>query len=277
MTSLGDTLREARELRGITLEDVEKGTHIRVKHLAALEAGEIDALPSPVQARGFLRNYAEYLGLDGDEILSRYDSLPQSGAPPPRAETPAHRSGRARMTLSMPGRSRWFSMDLVVGGVVTVALIGIFVWGGSRLASAVFGTEAATPTVSSFFLPTGSAPTLPLIGGATGTPTAPPPLESFTEVQMRIVVQQRSWVRVSVDGQEAFAGMVIPGQTLEYTGSRVVEILTGNGAGLHVTFNGRDQGPMGSLGQVAHRLWTVEGMITPTPSLAPTPGPTESG
>ena len=64
MDDVGGRLREAREKLGLTLEEVERTTRIRVHHLEAIERGELDSLPSPVQARGFLRNYAEFLGLE---------------------------------------------------------------------------------------------------------------------------------------------------------------------------------------------------------------------
>ena len=69
---IGDLLREAREARGHSLEDVEKATRIRVKYLEALESGDFGVLPSATQARGFLRNYAQFLGLDAEAVLARY-------------------------------------------------------------------------------------------------------------------------------------------------------------------------------------------------------------
>src|SRR5579859_464602 len=71
---LGHELREAREARELTLEQAEEQTRIRIKFLDALEQGNYAALPTEVQARGFLRNYARFLGLDTDIILDKYDA-----------------------------------------------------------------------------------------------------------------------------------------------------------------------------------------------------------
>jgi len=67
-SEVGERLRSAREVRGVDLHRVERDTKILAKYLAALEAGEFGDLPGDVYARGFLRNYATYLGLDPDEI-----------------------------------------------------------------------------------------------------------------------------------------------------------------------------------------------------------------
>jgi len=67
-SEVGERLRDAREVRGVDLHRVERDTKIRSKYLAALEAGEFADLPGDVYTRGFLRNYATYLGLDPDEI-----------------------------------------------------------------------------------------------------------------------------------------------------------------------------------------------------------------
>jgi len=72
MDEIGHILREARENKGLTLEDVQAKTRISVRYLAALEGGRYDALPTPVHVRGFLRNYARYLGLDPQPLLDRY-------------------------------------------------------------------------------------------------------------------------------------------------------------------------------------------------------------
>ena len=68
--SLGELLREARRQRAITLADVERDTRISAAYIEALEAERFDVLPAPVYARGFLRSYARYLGLDVDATLA---------------------------------------------------------------------------------------------------------------------------------------------------------------------------------------------------------------
>ena len=72
MDEIGHILREARENRGLTLEDAQANTRINARYLAALESGQYSALPTPVHARGFLRNYARFLGLDPQPLLDRY-------------------------------------------------------------------------------------------------------------------------------------------------------------------------------------------------------------
>jgi cytoskeletal protein RodZ len=88
---LGDMLRDARESRGVSLPEAERATKIRLKYLAALEDENISSLPSPVYARGFLRNYAVYLGLDADEVLELFEESRQ----PTRERIKAARGGPA--------------------------------------------------------------------------------------------------------------------------------------------------------------------------------------
>lgn len=69
---VGEVLKTARERRGVDLARAERETKIRARHLAALEADDFDDLPAPVYTKGFLRNYSTYLGLDAEEMLSRW-------------------------------------------------------------------------------------------------------------------------------------------------------------------------------------------------------------
>jgi cytoskeleton protein RodZ len=79
--SLGDMLRDARESQALSLEEVEAQTRIRVKFLEALETGDLDELPSQAHARGFLRNYAQYLHLDVNEVMGRFAEATGTAAP----------------------------------------------------------------------------------------------------------------------------------------------------------------------------------------------------
>lgn len=88
---LGETLRRARTAKGITIEDAERVTRIPRKYLEALELENFGILPAPVYARGFLRSYAGYLGLEPGELLPFFpvghvdeptlDPLPEVGEP----------------------------------------------------------------------------------------------------------------------------------------------------------------------------------------------------
>jgi transcriptional regulator with XRE-family HTH domain len=69
---LGDTLRQARERKGLDLAAVERDTRIRARYLSALERGDYRDLPGAVYTRGFLRNYGQYLGLDPEYLLDLY-------------------------------------------------------------------------------------------------------------------------------------------------------------------------------------------------------------
>jgi cytoskeleton protein RodZ len=84
---IGSSLREARTRRGLGLADIERATHIRSRYLAALEEDRFDALPGPAYAKGFLRTYADFLGLESqrfvDEYNARFAPTDEPAAPPP--------------------------------------------------------------------------------------------------------------------------------------------------------------------------------------------------
>ena len=89
---VNERLRLAREARGVDLFRVERDTKIRVKYLKAMEQGQFSELPADVYARGFLRNYASYLGLDPDQAeldWRRGNVVPVVTAPAPKAPVPA--------------------------------------------------------------------------------------------------------------------------------------------------------------------------------------------
>ncbi len=84
MTGLGAILQQAREARGVSLEEAERVTHIARRYLQGLEDEDFSVFPAPVFARGFLRNYSQYLGLDPDEIAALWPG--NSEQPLPHAE-----------------------------------------------------------------------------------------------------------------------------------------------------------------------------------------------
>src|SRR3989304_9884979 len=93
MAELGRVLFQARVARGLTIEDAERDTRISKRYLEALEREDFSAFPAPFYARAFLRTYAQYLGLDANQVLN---ILPQNRlephlAPLPELDRPAVR------------------------------------------------------------------------------------------------------------------------------------------------------------------------------------------
>ena len=88
--TIGETLTQTRLDRKLTIKAASEATAIRVKYLEALEADDFDSLPSPVQARGFLRIYADYLGLDSEDLLIslKGESAPVEGSTEDAASQP---------------------------------------------------------------------------------------------------------------------------------------------------------------------------------------------
>jgi len=271
--SLGQMLRAAREAKGLTLEEVEKTTRIRARFLAALEAEAFDEIPSPVQVRGFLRNYAQHVGLNAEQMLAFYEQLPgravlAGGLPAPR---PVY---RPRIPQVQSRRPRWLSADVLVAAVITLALAALLLWGGlqwaARLRPAGAGPALAQATVPA------SATLTPEAGDAPTSAPLPSPLPAYVGVNVTVRAEQRAWMKVTVDGTEIFSGLMKPGEARDFAGQSLVEVLTGNGKGTRVIWNGRDQGTLGEVGEVVARAWTITGMVIPTPTVTPTPTATET-
>ena len=87
MARLGDALRLQREQMGVTMEQAAEDTRIRLKFLQAIESGDYQSLPGTVYTKGFLRNYAQYLNLDAEEMLALYTGE-RGGSEPARTFAP---------------------------------------------------------------------------------------------------------------------------------------------------------------------------------------------
>ena len=113
-------LRSARESRGLDRARIERDTRIRERYLAALERGAYDELPGEVYARGFLRTYARYLGLDADAMVALY-RIETRGRNPATAAVP-----RARPRPRPQARAFVITPSIVVAAVLTV-LVGALI------------------------------------------------------------------------------------------------------------------------------------------------------
>ena len=290
--SIGKTLRERREMLSLTYEEVEGHIHLRPRYLAALEVGDFEALPSPVQTRGMLSNYADFLDLDADALLIRF----AEGLQAQRVE----RNLKEGQFAGTPKKRRRFSLgsfiapDLIFGVGMVVLLIAFSVWALGRIAKTRVTTEveATAPSIAEVLMTT---PTLSVASTVTPTVVVNTPApdaaagtdlpieEALPEgenlgVRVLVTIMERAWLRVSVDGEIVFEGRAQTNATFVYEGNESVEILTANGAGVRIGYNQRDLGLMGGSGEVVQRIYGARSILTPTvtPTLpvTATPSPT---
>jgi len=279
---IGAQLRERRELISLTFDEVERHTKLRGAFVKALEEGAFDKLPSPVQTRGMLANYATFLDLDTDTILLRFADGLQARRHEKYAETPREKI-QTEVITSIPLLRSFIAGDLIFGVVMIVILFALAIWGVGRVVSSQ-NEEAVEATAPSIVDVLGNAPlgTPSLLANATFIPvdenlTATPdveevvPVESNANIVVSVFAVERVFARISVDGEVAFEGRVAPGDTKVFEANDQVMVLTGNAAALRITHNGRDLGLMGTTGEVVSRVYLVAGVVTPTATISPTP------
>lgn len=305
LVQIGQKLKHQRNLLGLTLEDVERHTHLRQRYLIALENGDLNNLPSPVQGRGMLKNYANFLGMDPEPVLLQFAEGLQArladNQAASQAANPTQRREPVRPARPLPGPlQRLLSGDILIGAVLSIILISFIVWGAARIfqvqaenspsptspsiAEVLLATQSATPTMT----PPPVTATTPAAGfpgvGEENSTTETPGVVFLPAtqqgVQVYISVYQRAYLRVWVDGEEEFQGRVLAGSAYNFEGKERVELLTSNGAALQVFYNQQDQGILGLFGQAVYNIYTLEGLQTPTPTvtatstITPRPSPT---
>jgi cytoskeletal protein RodZ len=288
---IGVELRRQREALGLSLDDVERLTKIREFYVFALENGRVDDLPSSVQGRGMLNNYASFLSLNADALQMRYaEALQQRRLEKLEQERVEKKEGVAVMGKEpLTGWRRFLTPDLLVGGMVFFVLFSLVVWGAVKMINT--SIPRTEPTISSIS---------EILVGETEDITAltDEPTTQLTEdtpeatqwinvpqtdmqatiaavepgpIQVVVVAYQRAYMKITVDGNEKFSGRVIPGNVYAYTGTYKISLLTGNAAAMQVYYNQQDLGVLGPLGQVAEIEFTRQEMMTPTPRFSPTP------
>ncbi len=128
MFDIGSSLREARLRQSLDFPELEERTKIRPKYLRALEDERFDILPAPTYVRGFLRSYAEALGLDGQPFVDEYNSrftVGEEDAAPLRARrVPQPRRERG------PRESRIAAVALLAIAIATALVIAAWKFGG---------------------------------------------------------------------------------------------------------------------------------------------------
>lgn len=128
LTEIGTRLKEAREAKGYTLSDLQEITKIQKRYLVGIENGDYDSIPGAFYVRAFIRQYAEAVGLDPDELLETYkNEVPSTPSMEATTVIPAQRQKRNRIGGS-PSRQTMEALPKIMVGLFVVSIIVIAVW-----------------------------------------------------------------------------------------------------------------------------------------------------
>ncbi len=287
---VGAGLREVRERLGWKLVDVAEALRIRLPYLDAIERGDLAALPGPAYQTGFVRSYAQILGLDSEEILRRF-----------RAEGLGH-APKAELSFLAPVPDRGVPTGAIALVGVVVVLVGYGLWylhtaHERRLAMTVpsvpaelaplatppqppapkpVPAPAPAPTPAPATVTAPNAPQPPAATQATASspppaaqgqsPALPQPATPAAAAQGKtIVALADSWIEVrDATGNILFSKVLHAGQSWPVPQEAGLTMTAGNAGGTAVAENGKPGAPLGANGVVLHHY-----VLTPPAAPAP--------
>jgi cytoskeleton protein RodZ len=278
---IGRLLERRRKERGLTLEEVEQATKIRKRYLTGLERDNYAILPGAVYARGFLKTYANYLGLDGEaltrQLKSRsntrrerdidYNPSPESDFEKPLI-APGTLSGAQKRKVSTSA-----IVTLIVAVLTLAAVIGAlyFVGRGAQVSKERNPPSGESPprqeqqNVARRENAPEAGSTKEVAGGSRGTAgDAEKPAvskQSAPPDTLRVLVsvtELPSWILIRTDGTTAYEQVAQPGFSQTFEAEQRLYIKSGNAGAVRVEINGQDAGALGGSGEIVARTYTLK-------------------
>lgn len=266
MNEVGEKLKQARKEKGYTLDDLQQITKIQKRYLEAIEDGNLDIMPGKFYARAFIKQYADTVGLDGDELLKEHiDEVPKAQVGVVDSEQTAETQSRVHTKKSNDVLDKVIrSLPTVIVTLIVLALL-VFIWISfsknksnhktsmidtssgivvSQVESGQTKESASSTSVSESISKKDKTEdqkqemTNTSSDGRTSMYTvANAPAHST----ITIAATASAWVQVNDDsGASLFAGSMTEGQTEEVNieGAQVIHMSLGNSKGTSITVNG---------------------------------------
>ena len=228
--SFGDWLRRQRELREINLRDIAERTKISLRYLEAMEADRFDLLPAPIFAKGFLREYARYVGLSPDDVVNHYLSVhhPEELADP-KEDTKVRSRPKSVDPGPTPMRRTWsWGLLLALAGLILLVLVALLAWFVDHRHKEPANVSQAPPIAA-------PPPIQMAVQPAASRPTPPPP---SAPIQVSLDFNKDCWVEAVTDGKNRLAELRIQGESLQLEAQKSISLTLGNAGVVDMRVNG---------------------------------------
>jgi cytoskeleton protein RodZ len=256
LASFGEELRREREIRSISLREIADATKISTRFLDAIERNDHRTLPAPAFTRGFIRAYARYLGLNAEEMVTRYnyaaagddriektlhlERLVQPLPDPPKA---------APVKRGIPPVYARVDGNIYLLIVIAIALAAVSYWAfqHKREKAAAEAARAELTATAPAATGTGTAPAKPVV-------PAVAPVASDV-LRLTIELTGDSWISLDADGKSVFNDELRTGDKRSFEAREVFRFRTiGNAGGVALTLNDQRLDSLGGEGKVRHDI-----------------------
>jgi cytoskeletal protein RodZ len=227
-------------MREINLRDIADRTKISLRYLEAMEADRFDLLPAPIFAKGFLREYARYVGLSPDDVVNHYLSVHHPDELPgdPKEDTKSRSRPKSLDPGQPPMRRNWsYGLLLALAGLILLVLVAIAAYLADRREE---GPETAAQA------PPIAAPPAPAVHPT--TPAAAP--EPKAPVEVSLDFTKDCWVEAVIDGRNRFSELRVQGEALQLEAERSIVLTLGDAGAVGVQVNGYPYELNGRAGDV---------------------------
>jgi transcriptional regulator with XRE-family HTH domain len=220
--TLGQILAARRGERGLSIQQAAAATRIRAHYLSALESDELERLAAPVYAKGHLRTYARYLGLDPEPLVEMLRTERQD---PHRMLSIGKLAMRPRVVLTAPA----------IAAAALVLLAGAFSGYAWRQIQSDQRTAVTSP------------PARLAAAAPPGTPR-PSPTPALRPIVLEVHATEEVWINVFVDGRPQYAdgGKTLPAGSVVYFSGVDIKITSGKAAATFIAVDGRSVGALGN-------------------------------
>lgn len=247
LTELGTHLRECRESQLITIEQVAAKTMIQPRILNAIEAGRLHQLPEPIYVQGFIKRYADALGLSGSDFANAFPlESDMRSIQPSWQDSPAAQLRPIHLYAAY--------VVLIIAAVSGLSYVL------SRSSSSWVGGRPSTPQPAVTAPATSSNPSTatPSASPATANGTnSPDAASSDKPVRIDVTLTAQSWLRIEVDGKTDFQGILPEGTQRSWTATSKLTVRAGNAGGVMLTYNEGTPSRMGEPGAVKEVTFSV--------------------
>lgn len=243
---IGEKLKNRREELGKDLREISEKLKIKYDYLKAIEEGDIKRLPAEVYVRGYISDYAKYLELDPEKILSEYN----------RERTPE--SNRIADTTPEPTKKKSLSTKyIIIALVVLISVLTLLRFNLTNNTKSKPINQGKKTTIETNVekdknisdIRTKTIEQKPNLV-TTNNITQTPPKKIEENHSLEIIANETTWLLITTDGEESKEYLLKPGETIKCTAKKNFSLKIGNAGGIRLIYNGKDYNNLGQRGQV---------------------------